>query len=450
LNVKASGLAAYFVGLIGSELGISGVKPEECFKFAIALDPRLAEPHYELGTRLQAVGQDMASIPHINEFMRKRDEAMNATPLGRAGVRFITGTNSYAFGHMTDLPRVIVMARELGLIPKYKIIWLAPEGWIANYALLDCWRAHLEVVTDHSEIAKYGVTARELELDTSFFTLPNGCSVHTRIAVPYMTREWRNRGFPPIVKLSTEVRAKGERVLRELGLPDGGWFVALHVRAAGFKGDSKVGGFNGHRLADERTYAAAVRLIGERGGYVVRLGEEQVPDELRLPHVIDYATSSVKSDWMDLYIIAKAKFLLGSSSGLTPGAGLFGTPTIATNFCTTPYRNEPESIVIPKLIYNEHEKRLATFKEWFAPPLLEMENGALLTTMGYRFIDNTPEEISSAVIEMFDRLEGRASYSQEEERMQDQFKSYEPAEYGKAYLARISREYLKSYSNLLG
>lgn len=447
LNVRPTGLAAYFVGLVGSELGVAGVNAEECFRYAIALDDSLAEPHYELGTRLQAKGEDMASIPDINAFTRKRESQINSTPLGRSGIRFITETNSYAFGHMTDLPRVFVMARELGLLPNYKIIWLAPEGWVANYALLDCWKKHFEIVTDHAEIAKFGVAARELELDTSFFTLPNGSSVHTRIAVSYMNREWKKRGYPPIIRLSADVEQRGAECLKKLGVVEGKWIVALHVRAAGFKGDSKVGGFNGHRLADERTYGEAVRYIRQRGGEVIRLGEEPAPLELR-GEVIDYAVSPHKSDWMDLYILSKAKFVLGSSSGLTPGAGLFGTPVVATNFCPTPYRNEEGSIVIPKLIWSEKQQRLATFQEWFQPPIFEMENGALLGQMGYKFIDNTPEEIREAVEEMLDVLDGRLKYTTEEDSLQERFKSLEPIECGRAYLARLPRRYLERNKNL--
>lgn len=449
LNVRASALAAYFVGLVGSELGESGVNPDECFRFATKLDPRLPEPYYELGTRLQATGQDMASIPFMNSFMQLRREEMEQHPLGRLGVRFITETNSYAFGHMTDLPRVVAMARRLGIMPDYKIIWIAPEGWVANYALLEHWRGYFEIVTDHSEISRYGLAVKELELDTSFFTLPNGHTVHTRIALPYMQREWELRGLPPLISLNESERERGVRAMSELGLPAGAWFVALHARAAKFKGDSAVGGFNGHRLVDERTYAAAVKEIVGRGGFVVRLGEEPACEELRLPNLIDYAGSASKADWLDLYILSNCRFLLGSSSGLTPGAGLFGRPTVATNFSPTPFRNDAHSIVLPKLIWNERLGRLVSFRELFQPPIFEMENGAMLGQLGYRFIDNTGEEIRQAVIEMLERMEGRLSYSEEEERMQDEYRRMEPEECGRAYLARLARYYLFQHRELL-
>lgn len=421
--------------------------PMASYLRAVQLNPRMPDAYREIGILMQQQGKAVRSYAMLQEYMQLREEIAAKHPLGRLGIRFIGEVNSYAIGHMTDMPLTYVMAKKLGLMPDYKIIWLAPPGRIANHCLLSYWDEHFEIVRDGNKVRELAPLINDIEIDTSFFKMPSGLTLNTRVAVAAVSQAWDKAGNGPVLKLRAEHIEKGEACLRRMGLPKGAWFVGLHARDAGFKRESNCV-YNGHRIATIENYFSAIRKITDAGGWVIRMGEPSMPAIPEMPNVIDYARSPHKSDWMDIYLCAAGRFFIGSSAGILLVPQLFGAPVVATNLSPTPYRQGSRDIFLPKLLWKESENRYCTFAEVFQPPIYESESGVLLQELGLKSIENTPEDLAEAIAEMINKLDGIHIYDSEDERMQEHYRSLAPVE-GRFYSNRIGRDFLRKNKNLL-
>jgi len=69
------------------------------------------------------------------------------------------------------------------------------------------------------------------------------------------------------------------------------------------------------RNANISDYTDAMRAIVARGGWCIRVGDPTMRPLDPIPGVVDYARSSSKSDWMDLFLCARCRFFLGNTSG---------------------------------------------------------------------------------------------------------------------------------------
>jgi putative glycosyltransferase (TIGR04372 family) len=219
-------------------------------------------------------------------------------------------------------------------------------------------------------------------------------------------RRWYAQGGKPLLTLPADIDARGRQALRGAGIPDAAWFVALHVREAG----SKPHHADLHRVlnANVMDYLPAIEEITSRGGWVIRMGD---PNMARLPqmtNVLDYCHSSLRADWMDVFIAARCRFMLGSSSGPAYIPPLYGVASVLTNWWPPAQRPwHPTDIFIPKMIRSEVDGRELSLSETLQEPFSYGHSlGYLREAFKVRVEDNAPEEIREAVAEMFDRLEG--------------------------------------------
>jgi putative glycosyltransferase (TIGR04372 family) len=205
-------------------------------------------------------------------------------------------------------------------------------------------------------------------------------------------------GRAPLLELEREHAARGRAELAKLGLGSDDWYVALHVREAGYLGE----GPRSHRLhrnADVHTYLPAAREIVARGGWVIRMGD---PTMTRLPaeeRVVDYAHSPVRSDWMDVFLAASCRFFLGSSSGLFVVAWSFGRQCVLANWDSLASRPwSRQDLYIPKLWWLDADDRPLRLDELRRPPFSDGRFAETVWTqslrdVGVRLVDSTPEEI---------------------------------------------------------
>lgn len=100
--------------------------------------------------------------------------------------------------------------------------------------------------------------------------------------------------------------AKRER----MGLPRDAWFVCLHVREGGYKGD-----WDNIRNTNIINYLGAIKEITRRGGWVVRMGDPTMTKLPALERVIDYAHSPNRSAIMDVYLLKECFFFCGHKHG---------------------------------------------------------------------------------------------------------------------------------------
>jgi putative glycosyltransferase (TIGR04372 family) len=211
-------------------------------------------------------------------------------------------------------------------------------------------------------------------------------------------QEWETQILTPIeLFLSPEKERLCEVEREQMGLPHDAWFVCLHVREGGYKGD-----WENPRNADISNYFGAIKEITQQGGWVVRMGDSTMTTLPDLERVIDYAHSSSKSAIMDVYLLKESSFYIGTSSGTMDTAYLLCKPMIITNMMhlINGFPLRQGDIGLFKHVYSEKQKRFLSIKEWLlrasemAPDIV-----GDFSAPDWRFYENSAEEITSAVKE---------------------------------------------------
>ena len=367
----------------------------------------------------------------------------------KRGLVFLTGYHG-------SIDRIGEMAHQFDLYVKMGILGWGPSSRsiliinekIANPCLLKYWQRYIRVIYNPLLAHLLIPLVSFIQYNTVVIKMLNGEIVHGNRAHIAVQKQWEEEGHPPLLTLSSSHRNKGWDCLEQLGVPRGSWFVCLHVREAGsFKGENFA--HNAFRNANINTYLLAVKTIVDNGGWVIRMGNPTTKPLPSMDHVIDYAHCEVCSDLMDIFCCAECRFFLGTTSGLFIVSFNFGVPCALANF--SPMGEIPwskEDIFIPKLYWSRTEKRLLTFDEALAPRFRYCYDGKLFESSGISIVDNTPEEINDLVLEMLDRLNGNLEYTEDDESLQEEFRTLLPYKnYGIS--TRMGMKFLHKYTQLL-
>lgn len=400
--------------------------------------PEAGNPAFRAGEMLAQMGLYEAALPHFERAVRLVPDWLDAREVhGRAlwcarrafdaervwrdwrraqaaaawarhedpaRYRLLDSTWVRWLGNNAHLDCYVKMAL-LGWRPCTRVKVLAPAGAVANPAYLDLWRPYVDIVSDSAEVAR--LSAQLPTLGDSLFTMViNGTPTYYTNAIAVVQAEWERQGRAPLLSLDPQWVARGRARLRELGVPEGAWFVGLHVREAGFHKE-REDPTNRPRVADIDTYLPAVEQVVERGGYVVRLGDPSMRPLPPLRGVVDYALSAAKADWMDVFLVACSRFMINTNSALYQACASFGTASVATNW--TPLSAFPMfggDIVLPKLLRCEVSGRVQSFDDSLTLPR-DAPFGGVYAQRGLAVVDNTAQDILEATVEMLDRLAGR-------------------------------------------
>lgn len=357
-------------------------------------------------------------------------------------LRFIRMTER-AIGHLCIEPDCYIKEGILGLRPAYTTIMLAPPEKISNRYLLTYWKKYLKVIT--SPAICFLLKPFELNSLTCYKTYDFAYSP-ARAAAPEIQKKFAGRAA--LLSLTAEDRARGWEVLKKWGMTQDSWFICAHCREDGFLGD--IGQSN--RNATIANYFPAMDMVVEKGGWIVRMGDPSMSMIPAMKNVIDYAHTDIKCDWMDVFLAGSCRFFLGSDSGLYHLAGVFGVPAAIANYShmsgALPYGTR--DLGIPKLIWSEKEKRYLSFREILDSDISCFLQDKNFEDAGLKAVENSGEDIRDLAHEMLGRLEGRWQTTEEDERLQESFKSLmKPTHYSYGAASRIGRDFLRKYSFLL-
>lgn len=220
------------------------------------------------------------------------------------------------------------------------------------------------------------------------------------IADSFLQRKWSESGRPPLLSLTKEDNAKGEKYLQGLGIPKGAWYVCFHMREPGYRdGGSERENF---RNVNPESYYEAMQEVTKQGGYVFRMGDPAMTPLRPMERVIDYAHSPERSDFLDVFLCGSCRFLVGTSSGVYNISRFFGVPILMTNmanYCNL-YSLPPNSLYLPRLLREEESGKLLTLKKMLTSETNIRPSLYLYKSKGWSLVDNTEDEITHGVREM--------------------------------------------------
>ena len=117
--------------------------------------------------------------------------------------------------------------------------------------------------------------------------------------------------------------------------------------------------------------------------------------------------------------------MIGTSSGPPAVSYVFGVPVVMTNYLPSAatYLSK-QDLFLPRLMRRLDNHRFLNLEELMTQPY-NMASGDPIykNVLGVVTIQNTSKEIADLVKEMLDKLDGTLSYTEEEEALQQRFKS---------------------------
>ncbi len=199
----------------------------------------------------------------------------------------------------------------------------------------------------------------------------------------------------------------GRRTLRKIGLNSSkDWFVTLHIRQYGWRGETIKNTNEKHRTPNPGNYIPAINEITSKGGNVILVGNNNY-NFPKIKNFFNYANSSIKSEIMDIYLAANSKFCIGNSSGFFTIAQYFGTPVLLTDgpSHTDYFTLHERDIYLPRIIFKKNidQKKVKINLRMFDYPLNSLYSDNHFERLNLDFRENTPEEIRQAVLEMLNR-----------------------------------------------
>jgi putative glycosyltransferase (TIGR04372 family) len=250
----------------------------------------------------------------------------------------------------------------------------------------------------------------------------------------------------PLFELTEEDRLALGDYLRAAGVPSGAWYVCIHARESGY--NSKYEIMHRYRNVDIASYDLAIDEIARRGGWCIRVGDASMRPHPSHPRVIDYALSGQKSAQLDVALPAGCRFFLGSGSGAFNLADIFGRPCVVTNMAplSHAYATKPMDLSIVQRL-RDQSGRYLSFNEIMKSEYAEFRLGEQFLAHGLECVPNTREDIRDVVVEMFDRLDGVAAYTDEDVDRQEAFRAqFRDGHYGYGAASSIGRDFLRKYA----
>ena len=399
---------------------------------------------YHRANVLIALCEFKAAMPYFYRLLEAQRRLAEVRGVDISDVRYFRNHWIFNIGHILAM-ECPIKASLLGWQPPRRWVVLAPPDKVANQVYLDYYRPYCEeIITDPRRIQELQPEAECLE-EFGYTSELHNRHVSNRQAWFRIEQQWEAEGRPPLLRLREEDNRRGQARLRQLGVPEGAWYVGLHVRETGFHQDSD----QTHRNASIAACEQAIRSITARGGWVIRMGNPMMSRLKPMPQVIDYAHSGLRCDWMDVFLCGSMRFMIGTASGLTHVPATFGVPTISTNWtciCVAPWHGF--DMYIPKLFWSEVKNRYLSLEESFSTGAGFALNDCFYRKTQIRPVENDPEDINNVVVEMLDRLDGRP-YSAEDDALFNQWKAIaEP--HGVTCLSRVSSSFVKRHSFLMG
>jgi putative glycosyltransferase (TIGR04372 family) len=348
-------------------------------------------------------GEAMALLAQANERNFKEAER-----LGLAAERFRVLENVWArlIGHTALIDYVIKLGILEGRRPEDTILYLPPGSYIGNRFLLNQIATNLRLVERSEDLPFPASSVQTLHYDFLGPRLPNQTTAYFWTVAGETYRRWEREGRSPLLRFPPDVELRGWEVLDRLGLPAGAWFVALHVREG--KWDRLKPGNHGIRNAILSSYLPAILEITRQGGWVVRIGDAGMTPLPLMQNVIDYCHSTTRADWMDIFILAHCRFLVGTNSGPAFVPALYGKPSVLTNWWPAGERPWHSSdLFIPKLLRKISDGRYLSLSETLQEPFCWCFSRRYLADhAGVQLEDNDPELIRAVVHEMLRRRDG--------------------------------------------
>ena len=347
-------------------------------------------------------------------------------------------------GHLSCDPDAFLKEHFLlnGSFPRCVLV--APKNLVANSAIIEYWKKYFFVIQNPflCKLIMPLCFHPLLKKDEKYsFTL--GTASNYRI-----NTEWEGRDA--LLKITEPDLIAGRKFLMKMGVQENDWFVCIHIRESGYDDSSETHVHN-YRNSSIESYIPAIQYIINQGGKCIRLGNKTMTPFPPIDGLIDYALSPDKSAFMDLFLCNECLFVLGSGSGLSELAAIFGTSSALANVVPLSHRGKHNNdLTIPMMYSKSSNNEYFSFSEIMGSEMGNFRRSSEFNKAGINLIHNTSDEIKELAIEQLQRVRGTFTPNKENEVLQKKFISlFKKGHYSTGTSSKLGEKFLKRHSDLL-
>jgi len=232
--------------------------------------------------------------------------------------------------------------------------------------------------------------------------------------------------FPSSIIFIDNEKKIGDQLLQNIGLKENN-YICFATRSNKYR-DEK---YESNRNSNIDNLMGAVEYMISNEIMAVRLGKNNDKKiEWDSNKIIDFSLSKKSSDFLDLYLVSKCKFMLTGGSGILYMAQLMRKKTLIISFFQfdTLHHHALDYLpmVLPKKFFSSHENKTLSYKEVFERKLTSINTKHDLKMMGYELIENTDKEIKEATTNMNNLLDKKLNQKQirkEQEKFWNNYKN---------------------------
>jgi putative glycosyltransferase (TIGR04372 family) len=335
--------------------------------------------------------------------------------------------DSRRMGHSTMEPELQLLLRQAGVCPPGSFdlfFWQEP---VANRQLQRMWNRvadlHISKLAYYLDLGNRVIPGGEANRMPNVWDFWPVSARGPRGRIPRFSMR-----SPAHVSFTSEEEQRGRTALRDLGVDDGEPFICFNARDAGFL-DTILPDtdwrYHDYRDGNIRHYLPAIDALTRRGCWGIRMGAfVKTPLETGNPRIVDYAMHG-RTEFMDVFLTGRCRFLINDTSGLMSVAMSFRRPLVLVNVVPIahfgPYDFEDRALFIPKTLRLRRDGRLLTFREILGSDIRTYFATDDYERAGIDVIENTPEDITAVALEMDDRIAGRWQPGADDDRLQERF-----------------------------
>ena len=352
--------------------------------------------------------------------------------------------HSTRIGHLTINFDVALLS-----VPKHTIILFSHDNNVANKYILNFFKKQKKVL--FLSIFKY------FYFSISHINPSSNLIINWNKFQPKFSLHLKNESriiFPYNTKKKLEKILNKYQVNKE--------FVGLHSRNNLYLKKNMIQDDNFHdfRNFDFNDYKLAIKYLDNKNISLIKLGETFVEENINSTNPKIFTSLDFKSNQeIDYLLNAHAKYNVIGNSGISGISSIHRKKIIYINLIPLNLDNlsycSPGSLILPKKIFDTKKKKFLSFRENNKINFNIHQITDPYEEHNLSVIDNSPEEILDAVIEMEEMILGNNNNNDENIRLNDLFwKSLSDNNYDKInYLKNdlklfISTQFLKDNQNL--
>ena len=333
-------------------------------------------------------------------------------------IRFLSGFILIRFANL-DSTRIGHFANDVNMYlcavkkkTKFQCDFFYVEKPVCNNALLKIFKRHINIIPEF--LIRPFILLNKIK----FLGNPK----HIIEVNPFLQQDLRDRDIKSEKKINyfnEEDIEYGNSFLKNLGLSKDDKYVCLLCRDEAYTQDvfknsynleyETKGDLSVFRNANIENFRLASEYLTELGYYVIRMGHKNSKPFLTdNKKIIDYARLEKKNEFMDIFLSSHCSFFVTTGAGLdVVASSICDLPIIIVNFAQAGYTrsNNKKQITIYKHFKKKNDVKNLTLSEIFDLNLSDVVHSDSFSEKQIELIENTPEEIKEAVMDMLELME---------------------------------------------